>query len=77
MTRALLITLVCAVALAVASPAAAQEEPVSILFAQSATHGSLEPTACRCGGRRILTLRQQSAEALGGGRWRVDLELTP
>jgi hypothetical protein len=57
MLRSLLVA--AAFALTCAAPAAARqsEAPVSLLFAQSATHGSLAPTACRCGDRRVLTLR--------------------
>jgi len=61
----ILVAAFCALALTVTSLSAAQrpaatqtpERPVSLLFTQSATHGSLEPTKCHCQGRRVLTLR--------------------
>jgi hypothetical protein len=47
----------CALTFAAPATARQAEVPVSLLFTQSAAHGSLEPTACRCEGRRVLTLR--------------------
>ena len=60
----------CAFALTATSVSAAQrpaasrtpERPVSLLFTQSATNGSLEPTKCRCQGRRVLTLHGVAAQ---------------
>jgi hypothetical protein len=61
----LLLAAVIAVSLASASPAAARAaappEP-GWLFTQTATHGTLEPTRCACGGRFILTLRGADAQ---------------
>jgi hypothetical protein len=61
----LIFAALCSLALTVTPLAAAQplaaaptpEKPVSLLFTQSAAHGSLEPTKCHCRGRRVLTLR--------------------
>jgi hypothetical protein len=42
----------------------APERPVSLLFTQSSTHGSLEPTKCHCRGRHVLTLRGLAAQVV-------------
>ena len=68
----LILAAFCALALIAASLAAAQrpaatqapERPVSLLFTQSATHGSLEPAKCHCRGRRVLTLHGVAAQVV-------------
>jgi hypothetical protein len=56
-----------AVTFAAPAPASAQspklaEQDISLLYTQTTSHGTMEPTACTCKGRRVLTLHGVSAQ---------------